>query len=195
MSKSLGNFFTVRDLLDQGVPGEVMRFVLLGTHYRKPMDWTAEKAAQAKKTLRSWYLLSDGVQAADALPEYLTNVLANDLNTAGFLAYVHELANAEKAPEVKAALRLLGFPDAESVDWFRHGPTNIATSGTSGGSHHLMHPFLEEWQKLRLAQRYAEADNLKKKLAGVGVEVSSTIHGPRGVPLDNFDPEKLKALK
>ncbi len=43
MSKSLGNFFTVRDLLDKGVPGEVIRFVLLSTHYRQPMDWTEEK--------------------------------------------------------------------------------------------------------------------------------------------------------
>ena len=51
MSKSLGNFFTVRDLLDQGVPGEVIRFVLLGTHYAKPMDWTAEKAAAAEAKL------------------------------------------------------------------------------------------------------------------------------------------------
>ena len=49
MSKSLGNFFTVRDLLDQGVPGEVIRFVFLSTHYRKPMDWTAEKAGEAEK--------------------------------------------------------------------------------------------------------------------------------------------------
>ncbi len=40
MSKSLGNFFTVRDLLDKGVPGEVIRFVLLSTHYRQPMDFT-----------------------------------------------------------------------------------------------------------------------------------------------------------
>ncbi|MBE0455566.1 MAG: cysteine--tRNA ligase, partial [Roseovarius sp.] len=47
MSKSLGNFFTVRDLLDQGVPGEVIRFVFLSTHYRKSMDWTAEKAREA----------------------------------------------------------------------------------------------------------------------------------------------------
>ncbi|HRM74331.1 MAG TPA: class I tRNA ligase family protein, partial [Paracoccus sp. (in: a-proteobacteria)] len=52
MSKSLGNFFTVRDLLDQGVPGEVIRFVLLSTHYRKPMDWTAEKAREAEAVLR-----------------------------------------------------------------------------------------------------------------------------------------------
>ena len=47
MSKSLGNFFTVRDLIDKGIPGEVIRFVFLSTHYRKPMDWTLDKANQA----------------------------------------------------------------------------------------------------------------------------------------------------
>ncbi len=52
MSKSLGNFFTVRDLLDKGIPGEVIRFVLLSTHYSKPMDFTMEKAEQAEATLR-----------------------------------------------------------------------------------------------------------------------------------------------
>ena len=51
----LGNFFTVRDLLDQGVPGEVIRFVMLSTHYRKPMDWTEKKRAEAEKTLTKWY--------------------------------------------------------------------------------------------------------------------------------------------
>jgi cysteinyl-tRNA synthetase len=51
MSKSLGNFFTVRDLLDQGIPGEVIRFVYLMTHYRKPMDWTAEKAHDPRPPL------------------------------------------------------------------------------------------------------------------------------------------------
>ena len=56
MSKSLGNFFTVRDLLDQGIPGEVMRFVLLSTHYRQPMDWTEAQGAR-------------GDDAADALGE------------------------------------------------------------------------------------------------------------------------------
>ena len=54
MSKSLGNFFTVRDLLEQGVPGEVIRFVFLQTHYRKPMDWTQKKAKEAKVTLERW---------------------------------------------------------------------------------------------------------------------------------------------
>jgi cysteinyl-tRNA synthetase len=50
MSKSLGNFFTVRDLLEQGVPGEVIRFVMLSTHYSKPMDWTEKKREEAEGT-------------------------------------------------------------------------------------------------------------------------------------------------
>ncbi|MEO0991277.1 MAG: cysteine--tRNA ligase, partial [Pseudomonadota bacterium] len=54
MSKSLGNFFSVRDLFDQGYAGEVIRFVMLSTHYRKPMDWTAKKAEEAAGVLRKW---------------------------------------------------------------------------------------------------------------------------------------------
>ena len=47
MSKSLGNFFTVRELLDEGVPGAVARFVLLSAHYRQPIDWTRSKVDEA----------------------------------------------------------------------------------------------------------------------------------------------------
>ncbi|MEM6341676.1 MAG: cysteine--tRNA ligase, partial [Pseudomonadota bacterium] len=63
MSKSLGNFFTVRDLLDQGVPGEVIRFVMLSTHYRKPMDWTEKKREEAEATLRKWYGIAEEASA------------------------------------------------------------------------------------------------------------------------------------
>ncbi|WP_288961047.1 cysteine--tRNA ligase, partial [uncultured Sulfitobacter sp.] len=65
MSKSLGNFFTVRDLLDQGVPGEVIRFVMLSTHYRKPMDWTEKKRDEATKTLTKWMDLTRDLEPCD----------------------------------------------------------------------------------------------------------------------------------
>src|SRR4051794_15244450 len=55
MSKSLGNFVTVHELLEQGVPGEAIRLALLSTHYRDPLDWTDEKLEQAKATLDRWY--------------------------------------------------------------------------------------------------------------------------------------------
>ena len=99
MSKSLGNFFTVRDLLDGNwsggwpVPGEVIRFVFLSTHYRKPMDWTAEKAREAEATLRKWYAMAEG---ADILVEAdisdVIQALADDLNTHAALAAMHRRA-------------------------------------------------------------------------------------------------------
>ncbi|OXS18866.1 cysteine--tRNA ligase, partial [Pseudomonas fluorescens] len=81
MSKSLGNFFTVRDLLDQGVPGEVIRFVFLGTHYRKPMDWTEKKRGEAIKTLEKWSaFVAISPKTETPIPEDLVNAIADDLN-------------------------------------------------------------------------------------------------------------------
>ncbi|MCY4167814.1 MAG: cysteine--tRNA ligase, partial [Rhodobacter sp.] len=64
MAKSAGNFHTVRDLLDEGIPGEVIRLVFLSTHYRKPMDWSEQKRREAEATLRKWY--GQAMHAEDA---------------------------------------------------------------------------------------------------------------------------------
>ena len=192
MSKSLGNFFTVRDLLDQGIPGEVIRMVYLGTHYGKPMDWTAEKAEQAKATLRGWFQLTNGVQADANIPDYLIEKLANDLNTAGYIAAIHDLARAGKASTVKAAMRLIGLPDAETVAWFID---RIDVASTWGGYHSAIRPFLLKWQKLRDDKQFAEADDFKSRLEATGLKVSATIGGPHADILDNFTPAKLESLK
>ena len=109
MSKSLGNFFTVRDLLDQGVPGEVIRFVFLSTHYRKPMDWTAEKAREAEATLRKWAKAADGVAAAEDVDGGFLDALADDLNTAGAIARLHALFGEGDIPHLLSALTLMGI--------------------------------------------------------------------------------------
>src|SRR5690606_24905351 len=88
MSKSLGNFFTVRDLLEQGFPGEVIRFVFLMTHYRSPMDWTAEKARQAEATLREWWEVVRGVEAEPNPHSSVVDALADDLNTAQAITHL-----------------------------------------------------------------------------------------------------------
>jgi cysteinyl-tRNA synthetase len=106
MSKSLGNFFTVKDLLDQGVSGEVIRFVMLSTHYRKPMDWTEKKRADAEKTLAKWRgLAADGGQVSAAVIE----ALGDDLNTAGAIAELHRLASAGEGAALKASAQFLGL--------------------------------------------------------------------------------------
>lgn len=108
MSKSLGNFFTVRDLLEQGVLGEVMRFVFLSTHYRKPMDWTEKKAKEAEATLRKWRTLCDGIEPAVVAAPVLA-ALADDLNTAGAITEMHKLAAAGDAGALKASAKLMGL--------------------------------------------------------------------------------------
>ena len=94
MSKSLGNFFTVRDLLDQGVPGEVIRFVFFSTHYRKPMDWTEKKAKEAEATLRKWY--AQAIQSVGKGEPYqeVISVLSDDLNTPAAITQLHALSAA-----------------------------------------------------------------------------------------------------
>ena len=116
MSKSLGNFFTVRDLLDQGVPGEVIRFVMLSTHYRKPMDWTEKKREEAEKTLRDWYRIT-----ADIEPSQISNTviekLCLDLDTYGAIDALRKLAKGKNATELLASARFLGLLPQNGGKW------------------------------------------------------------------------------
>ena len=85
MSKSLGNFTTVHDLIDSW-PGEAIRLALLTTHYTKPFNWTADGVRDAKKTLDQWYTLTADVEASE--PDYaVVAALADDLNTPKALTY------------------------------------------------------------------------------------------------------------
>ena len=194
MSKSLGNFFTVRDLLEQGVPGEVIRFVYLSTHYRKPMDWTAEKATQARHTLVAWFRGTDGVESAKNVPHDVGELLANDLNTAGALAEMHALANRDDWSGLKAAMRLMGFPDAEKLEWFRE-PAKMTAYNNLSSEVDVLQPLLVKWQALRNDKKYAEADALKTSIEACGVMLSVGVAGPKATRTENFDPSKLEALK
>jgi cysteinyl-tRNA synthetase len=194
MSKSLGNFFTVRDLLDRGVPGEVIRFVFLQTHYSKPMDWTEEKAREATETLAGFFYITDGVEADDCPPESIMLALSNDLNTPGAIAILHDLRHNAPASTLKAALNLLGFPKAEDVEWFR---SRRVTSSVSNGVPyaHLIWPHLERWAEMRKHRQFHQADALKKDLEATGLRLVVTASGPEAVVPHGFDPAKLEALK
>ena len=185
MSKSLGNFFTVRDLLDQGIPGEVIRFVFLSTHYRKPMDWTAEKAREAEATLRKWYALAE--QAADGAEPYapVVDALASDLNTHEALAELHQLAHAEDMATLRASLQFLGLMGEAAPAW--------ASAGAD---------LLSGWAERLSAARgrametkdFAEVDRLKNALTDAGVEVRMSKAGVELLPAAGFDAARLEAL-
>lgn len=109
MSKSLGNFFTVRDLLDRGVAGDVIRFVFLSTHYRKPMDWTAAKAREGAKVLRKWRAVSAG--SANETAHDILDEIANDMNTPGAIAVMHRFSKEGRAPQLAWAMRFMGLQE------------------------------------------------------------------------------------
>ncbi|MFQ6552397.1 cysteine--tRNA ligase [Aestuariibius insulae] len=108
MSKSLGNFFTVRDLLEQGVPGEVIRFVMLSTHYRKPMDWTEKKREEAEATLKKWRMAVRDVEI-DMTAEQASDALSDDLNISEVIARMHSLFAQQEFEALKATGCLLGL--------------------------------------------------------------------------------------
>jgi cysteinyl-tRNA synthetase len=186
MSKSLGNFFTVRDLLDDAIPGDVIRFVFLSTHYRKPMDWTDRKRRDAEKRLTAWYRKTDGVEAAKVVPARVLDALADDLNTHLALTEMNSLS----APYLKAAMRLVGLTDAEELEWFRATDTQ-ALEAESGD---MLEPLLQRWQYFREAKDYGAADTLKGKLEETGLKLSIIGGTPHAEILPEFDADKLKAL-
>ncbi|MDF1717863.1 MAG: cysteine--tRNA ligase [Antarcticimicrobium sp.] len=192
MSKSLGNFFTVRDLLDKGVPGEVIRFVFLSTHYRKPMDWTEKKAEEARYHLGRWYAATEGVEADESALDYLVAPLCDDLNTAGFISRMHELARADSFGALKAGMNFIGFSGGAKRDWWRV-PSHAYAS--EGGHLHELQPFLKEWEKLRLRKDFAAADALRNKMLEIGVKFTVTTLGPQAEVTANFDPTKLEGLE
>ncbi|GGH17788.1 cysteinyl-tRNA synthetase [Cribrihabitans marinus] len=185
MSKSLGNFFTVHDLLEQGVPGEVIRFVFLQTHYRKPMDWTAQKAREAEAVLRKWRALSEGVSPADAPVASVLEALADDLNTAGAIAELHGLVAEGKAAELLASAQLLGLLTPEMGAWADVSALDLDAHAER----------LEEARMAAMDNRdFTEVDRLKALYMAAGLEVRMSKSGVELVPGPGFDAKKLEAL-
>ncbi len=202
MSKSLGNFFTVRDLLDRGVPGEVIRLVFLGTHYGKPMDWTAEKAQQAEATLRKWRGLTEGLAPAAPLPA-VVEALSDDLNTAGALAELHAAAGRGDAAGLLGSAQLMGLLTADLGGWYRRTVSAVASevSGAMGSTAAARSPLgraADQLQALReeamKTRNFAPVDARKSQLIAAGVEVRMSKAGVELVPGPDFDPAKLEGL-
>ncbi|MDG1340904.1 MAG: cysteine--tRNA ligase [Paracoccaceae bacterium] len=183
MSKSLGNFFTVRDLLDQGVPGEVIRFVMLSTHYRKPMDWTDKKRAEAETTLRKWRKLTDGV-ALDMGQERASDALADDVSVSEVIMRMHSLASQGDAAALKATGAMIGLLGDNMGDW------------VVGGAD--LQAYVELFNATRSAatenKDFAAVDALKARLTEAGVEVRMSKEGVALEPTASFDASKLEGL-
>ncbi len=195
MSKSLGNFFTVRDLLDRGVPGEVIRFVMLMTHYSKPMDWTEEKQVGAELKLADFIELIErygDISIARALPplDAIIEALGDDLNTHAALTGLTALAGVADGTQLAtniAFLGILSFEQIEAqVDRLRRQKERLRP---------LAERLQSEREQAKLTKDFSRVDALKSLLLDAGVNVQMSKEGVVLEPGHSFDPAKLEALK
>ena len=205
MSKSLGNFFSVRELLEQGVPGEVIRFVFLSTHYRKPMDWTEAKAKEARETLGKWRAMTHEVESGAIAPT-VVKALATDLNTHAAISELRKIAKNGDITSLKASSRLLGLLTPELDGWIHHlRPMDIAieTYVTSPvlQTYDLeqvkafVEVLLQRRKIARASKDFEQADRIRDALLSAGVVVNDKPDASEWDLSVEFDPAKLEALK
>jgi cysteinyl-tRNA synthetase len=141
MSKSLGNFVTIRELLDTGKfgqrtwPGEVLRLAMLRTHYHDPIDWTVKELERADRELREWYQqLERTAFGAETIDKGVLAALSDDLNTHTVIVRLQELAKIGDWSALRASLSFLGFScDPEKLTYRVFTPVEGAATVTTAG--------------------------------------------------------------
>ena len=182
MSKSRGNFFTVRDLL-RDWDGEVLRYTMLSAHYRQPLDWTNAGMQKAKQNLDRLYTALRGLTDVEAVegdvPEGVLSALEDDLNTPLAQAVLHELAgeaNRAQTLEEKKIVKgqllsgaaLMGLLARDPEDWFKAGATDAAEE---------IYAAIAARKQARADKDFARADGIRDELATQGIILED---GPEG---------------
>ena len=183
MSKSLGNFYTIDEVLDKA-PAEALRLLFLTTHYHQPFNFTFEGLEQAKQNLDKFYnallRVKDVSPAENAVAdERVVQALEDDLNTPLALSFIHELANrlnkaesTEEQATAKAVLLrsadLLGLLWQEPEEWFKGGAADEAAE---------IEALIAQRAAAKKNKDYALADKIRNELKEKGILLED---GPQG---------------
>jgi cysteinyl-tRNA synthetase len=175
MSKSLGNFVTIRDLLADW-PGEVLRFTMLKTHYRSPIDWTLKGVEESAKTLDDWYWMAGEING-DQPSRSVVDQLSDDLNTPQIITILHGLRNSAASGNERdrsrfaASLRLLGFLSESAAEWKgrKHQASGVDANQVDG--------LIADRAAARARKDFKESDRIRDELAAMGVVLKDSKEG------------------
>ena len=185
MSKSLGNFITINELLATtkfgGQPwhGRVLRLAMLTTHYRQPIDWTVDRLVQSRGTLMEFADLVQDVEAASEPLSEVVAALADDLNTPSALSIIHGVAksarrNQEAAAELKATLGFMGLLGDERAADLDVGRAKLDID--EGEIARLIDARLAA----RRARDFKESDRIRDELSGKGIQLKDAKNSATG---------------
>ncbi|MGM4892507.1 cysteine--tRNA ligase [Tardiphaga sp. 839_C3_N1_4] len=175
MSKSLGNFFTIRELLNDW-PGEVLRLNMLKTHYRSPIDWTVKGLEESAKTLDDWYWVAADAEGGE-VSDKVMEPMFDDLNTSLAVAALHGLRNSAAAgndgdrSQFAASLRALGFLSETAAAW------NGRKQQASGIDAAKVDDLIADRTAARARKDFKESDRIRDELAAMGVVIKDSKEG------------------
>jgi cysteinyl-tRNA synthetase len=182
MSKSLGNFVTIRELLEDW-PGEALRLNMLRTHYRQPIDWTMKGLHESQRILDEWYQAvgDTAITSEIAADEHVIDSLCDDLNTPNVLTRMHALVAETRASagsqqielkrRVKASGALLGILEKTRGEYLEGYPRRSAIDESK-----IKH-LIDARAYARKAKNFKEADRIRDELGKMGVVLKDSKDG------------------
>jgi cysteinyl-tRNA synthetase len=187
MSKSLGNFVTINDLLrtkkfgSNQWHGYVLRLAMLMTHYRQPIDWTVDRLVEVRRTLKEWIDAAIGFDEVNVrVPDEFLTPLSDDLNTPAAIGFVHSLYRvARHRTDASASQKLAAILKWSGV-WMGE-PSNVVYSYgydvREGPADFDIQLLIDARNAARKAKNFSESDRIRDELTKMGVVLKDSKDG------------------
>ena len=185
MSKSLGNYLTVEDLRNKKIDGAVIRFVLLSTHYRQPLDWTNRKLTEAQNIINKWFNVTNNRDLnINGIPtNKILEALCDDLNIPLVITEMHNLLKEEDYDGFANSFFFLGFNSNNSIK----SKNNLDKQTIN----EMINLLIVERQNARKNKDYRKSDLIRIKLEKAGVTINDHANETTWSLKPNFNPSSL----